>query len=333
VIHLAATVSSWSKIRKRRRIGGETLLGLLFLLPSAVILGGFGFFPLLYAFYVSLHKWTLVQGPFVGFANYVQALTAEPNFWLALRVTFYYVLGTVPATLVLGFLLAQLLSRRIPGVALYRVLFFTPYIVSPVAASAVWRWIYHPQYGAANALLAALHLPKQQWLLEPAGVFGVFARTAGVQLPGWAEGPSLALACIIVVSVWQSLGFAVVVLLAGIAAIPGEITEAAQLDGASGWPLMRHVTLPLLSPTLFFLLIVFTIRAFQTFNQIYILTPEGGPGGTTRNITMYIFTSFYQNTTRLGYGYGAAVAFLLFGLILALTLLQFRLIGERVHYR
>jgi sn-glycerol 3-phosphate transport system permease protein len=93
------------------------------------------------------------------------------------------------------------------------------------------------------------------------------------------------------------------------------------------------VKLPLLSPTLFFLLIVFSIRAFQTFNQIYVLTPQGGPGGTTRNITMYIFTSFYQNTARLGYGYGAAVAFLLFGLILVMTLLQFRLVGERVHYR
>jgi multiple sugar transport system permease protein len=311
----------------------EALLALLFLLPSAVILGCFGFFPLLYAFYVSLHKWTLIQGPFIGFRNYVQALTEEPNFWLALRVTVAYVLGTVPTTLALGFLLADLLYRRIAGVGFYRVLFFTPYIVSPVAAAAVWRWIYHPQYGAANAFLGMFHLPPQRWLLEPEGVFGIVARLAGLDLPAWAEGPSLALTCIMVTTVWHSLGFAVVVLLAGLSAIPSEVTEAAQLDGASGWPLLRHVKLPLLSPTLFFLLIVFTIRAFQTFNQIYILTPQGGPGGTTRNITMYIFTSFYQNTARLGYGYGAAVAFLLFGLILALTLLQFRLVGERVHYR
>jgi multiple sugar transport system permease protein len=311
----------------------EALLGLLFLLPSAVILGCFGFFPLLYAFYVSLHKWTLIQGPFIGFSNYVQALTQEPNFWMALKVTVAYVIGTVPTTLALGFLLADLLYRRIAGVGFYRVLFFTPYIVSPVAAAAVWRWIYHPQYGAANALLATLHLPPQRWLLEPDGVFGIVARLAGLNLPAWGEGPSLALTCIMVTTVWHGLGFAVVVLLAGLSAIPTEVTEAAQLDGASGWPLLRYVKLPLLSPTLFFLLIVFTIRAFQTFNQIYILTPQGGPGGTTRNITMYIFSSFYQNTTRLGYGYGAAVAFLLFVLILSLTLLQFRLVGERVHYR
>jgi multiple sugar transport system permease protein len=319
--------------KRDRRLNSEALLGTLFLLPSAVILGCFGFFPLLYAFYVSLHQWTLVQGPFVGFRNYIQALTQEPNFWLSLRVTFWYVLGTVPTTLALGFLIADRLHGRLRGVALYRLLFFTPYIVSPVAASAVWRWIYHPQYGAANAALAALHLPTQRWLLEPEGVFAIGARMVGIAVPGWAEGPSLALVCVIVVSIWHSLGFAVVVLMAGLAAVPGEITEAAELDGASGWPLLRHVKLPLLSPTLFFLLIVFTIRSFQTFNQIYVLTPQGGPGGVTRNITMYIFTSFYQNTARLGYGYGAAVAFLLFGLILALTLLQFRVLGSRVHYR
>lgn len=321
------------KRRQPRWIGSEAMLGYLFLLPSALILGAFGFFPLLYAFYVSLHEWTLIQGPFVGFRNYAQALTQEPAFWLALKVTFWYVVGTVPTTLALGFLIADRLHGRLRGVAFYRVLFFTPYIVSPVAASAVWRWIYHPQYGAANAALSALHLPTQRWLLEPEGVFAICGRMIGLTLPGWAEGPSLALVCIIVVSIWHSLGFAVVVLLAGLAAIPGEITEAAQLDGASGWSLLRSVKLPLLSPTLFFLLIVFTIRSFQTFNQIYILTPQGGPGGVTRNITMYIFTSFYQNTARLGYGYGAAVAFLLFGLILALTLIQFRVLGARVHYR
>lgn len=328
------SVSRWIKSpKRRRRLDHEALLGFLFLLPSAIILGCFGFFPLLYAFYVSLHKWTLIQGPYVGLQNYVQALTEEPGFWLALKVTLWYVAGTVPATIALGFLLADRLHGRLRGVAFYRILFFTPYIVSPVAAAAVWRWIYHPQYGAANAVLEALHLPSQRWLLEPQGVFAIAAGLAGIELPAWVAGPSLALLCIIVVTIWHSLGFAVVVLLAGLAAIPDEITEAAQLDGAAGWALLRYVKLPLLSPTLFFLLIVFTIRSFQTFNQIYVLTPQGGPGGTTRNITMYIFSSFYENTARLGYGYGAAVAFLLFVMILALTLLQFKLVGARVHYR
>jgi multiple sugar transport system permease protein len=243
------------------------------------------------------------------------------------------VLGTVPLTLALGFLIAVLLSRKIPGQTLYRVLFFTPYIVSPVAAAAVWRWIYHPQYGLANAVLTSLHLPPSRWLQEPQGILGWLGGAVGIDLPAWAAGPSVALTAIMTVSIWHGIGFAVVVLMAGLATIPTEVTEAARLDGASGWPLLRHVTLPLLSPTLFFLLIVFTIRAFQTFNQIYVLTPQGGPLGTTRNITMYIFSSFYQNTQRLGYGYGAAIAFILFGIILLLTVAQFRLVGERVHYR
>jgi multiple sugar transport system permease protein len=319
--------------RGSRRRRAEGILALLFLLPSAVLLGAFAFFPVLYAFYVSLHRWALVKGAFVGFGNYAEALRREPEFWEALRVTVYYVLGTVPPSIVLGFLVADLLNRRLGWLrGFYRVLFFTPYIVSPVAAAAVWRWIYHPVYGLANAALAALHLPARQWLGEPRGVLALLGGSMGIDVPSWAAGPSVALTAIMAVSIWHGLGFAVVVLLAGLTAIPSEVTEAARLDGAAGWSLMRFVTLPLLSPTLFFLLIVFTIRAFQTFNQIYILTPDGGPLGTTRNITMYIFASFYQNTSRLGYGYGAAVAFLLFGLILLLTVIQFKLLGERVHY-
>jgi multiple sugar transport system permease protein len=317
--------------RPRSRRKSELPVALLFLLPSALILGSFGFFPLLYAFYVSLHRWTLIRGPFVGLGNYAEAVR-EPDFWQALQVTVHYVLGTVPITLVLGFLIATLLNRRLAGLAIYRLLFFTPYIVSPVAAAAVWGWIYHPNYGLANAVLQALHLPSRQWLHEPQGVIALLGGMLGIDVPSWAAGPSVALTAVMTVSVWHGLGFAVVILLAGLTAIPSEVTEAARLDGASGWPMLRYVTVPLLSPTLFFLLIVFTIRAFQTFNQIYILTPDGGPQFTTRNITMYIFSSFYQNTSRLGYGYGAAVAFILFGLILLLTVLQFKLLGERVHY-
>jgi multiple sugar transport system permease protein len=325
-----ALPAAHGKAGRRRR--SEGMLAVLFLLPSALILGSFGFFPLLYAFYVSLHKWTLVKGSFIGFGNYLQALR-EPDFWQALQVTVYYVIGTVPLTMILGFGIAALLNRRLAGLTVYRVLSFTPYIVSPVAAAAVWRWIYHPQYGLANTALDALHRPPHNWLKEPHGIVSLIGGGLGIDVPSWAAGPSVALMAIMLVSIWHALGFAVVVLLAGLAAIPTEVTEAARLDGASGWSLARWVTLPLLSPTLFFLLIVFTIRAFQTFNQIYVLTPDGGPLHTTRNITMYIFTSFYQNTSRLGYGYGAAVAFLLFGFILMLTVLQFKLLGERVHYR
>lgn len=310
------------------------MLAYALLAPSALILGMFGFWPLVRAFLLSLQDWRLNPGPFVGIANYQKALTAEPEFWRALGVTLYYVVGTVPLTILLGYLLAELLHTRIRGLAIYRTLFFLPYIVSPVAAAAVWRWILNPNFGLAAALLEPTGL-KLRFLDESTGLFALMARMAGFNLPNWAEGPSVALTCIIGVSVWQSVGFAVVVMLAGLSAVPAEIVDAAKIDGARGWSLMRWVKLPLLSPTLFFLAIVFTIRSFQSFTQIYVLSVDnaGGPLGATRNITLYIVQSFYDNAPRLGPGYGCAVAMILFAIILLLTLAQFRVLGRRVHYQ
>jgi multiple sugar transport system permease protein len=318
------------RIPRRWRDAG---LAYLLLLPSALILGTFGFAPLVNALLLSFRDWRLVPGPWIGLRNYQQALTEEPQFWQSLGVTLWYVAGTVPLTLVLGYLIAELLHARIRGLGFYRTLFFLPYIVSPVAAAAVWRWILNPNFGVANAAMARVGAP-QAWLQEEAGLFHLLGQAAGIDLPAWAGGPSLALTCIIGVSVWHALGFAVVVLLAGLSAVPGDVLDAARLDGARGWSLLRDVKLPLLSPTLFFLLIVFTIRAFQTFTQIYVMSIDnaGGPQGATRNITLYIVQSFNDHAPRLGPGYGSAVAMILFVIILALTLLQFRVLGRRVHY-
>lgn len=321
---------------RKRKQAGETLLAYFLLLPSALILGAFGLLPLLYALLLSFRDWRLAPGGWVGLANYAQALwsgTESAEFWKSLAVTGWYVAGTVPLTLALGYLIAEMLHARLRGLSFYRTLFFMPYIVSPVAAAAVWRWILSPNFGAATAVAERFGW-QPRWLEEPVGIFALLGQAAHVDLPEWAGGPSLALVCIIAFSVWQALGFAVVVLLAGMSAIPADVLDAAQLDGARGWTLMRRVKLPLLSPTLFFLLIVFVIRAFQTFSQIYVLTtPDpGGPAGSTRNVTLYIVQSFSDNAARLGPGYGSAVALLLFLIILLLTLLQFRVLGTRVHY-
>ena len=328
---------------RRRARWKEAGLAYLLLLPSALILGAFGFMPLLNALMLSFREWRSVPGGWVGLGNYQKALTADPAFWQSLGVTLHYVLGTVPATIILGYLLAELLHSRIRGLPFYRTLFFLPYVVSPVAAAAVWRWILDPNFGLASAaaerlgaarLLAGPVSGRPQWLEESAGIFQLLAGALHAQVPAWAAGPSLALVCIILVSIWHGLGFAVVVLLAGLAAIPTEVTEAAQIDGARGWSLMARVKLPLLSPTLFFLLVVFTIRAFQTFTQVYVLSVDnrGGPEGTTRNVTLYIYECFRTLESRLGAGYGSAIAMLLFVLVLALTLLQFRVLGRKVHY-
>jgi ABC-type sugar transport system permease subunit len=322
------------RVRRAAKRWGEAGLAYLFLLPSAAILGTFGFAPLLNALLLSMQEWRLAPGPFVGVANYQRALTAEPEFWQSLGVTVYWVIGTVPLTILLGYIIAELLHARIRGLGFYRTLFFLPYVVSPVAAAAVWLWILNPSFGIATAAAAKLGW-NPRWLLEEQGVVSLLSTWLRFPLPEWAGGPSLALVCIMAVSIWHSLGFAIVVLLAGLAAVPAEVTDAARLDGARGWRLIRHVKVPLLSPTLFFLLIIFTIRAFQAFTQVYVMSIDGrgGPAGTTRNITLYIYESFNVNAPRLGPGYGAAVAMLLFAIILVLTLIQFRVLGRKVHYQ
>jgi multiple sugar transport system permease protein len=319
--------------RRSRERRHEAVLAYLLLLPSALILGAFGFLPLIRALVLSFQEHRLGPGPWVGLANYQQALTHDPDLWQSFGVTVYYVLGTVPATLVLGYLLAELLHARLRGLGFYRTLFFMPYIVSPVAAAAVWRWIFNPNFGVATAV-AERFGTHPLWLQEEAGVFRLLGEALHLPVPPWLGGPSLALVCIIGVTVWHNLGFAVVILLAGLSTVPTDVTEAARLDGARGWSLLRRIKIPLLSPTLFFLGVIFTIRAFQTFTQIYVLSVDnaGGPAGTTRNVTLYIVQSFYDNAPRLGPGYGSAVAMLLFLVILGLTLLQFRVLGRRVHY-
>jgi multiple sugar transport system permease protein len=192
----------------------------------------------------------------------------------------------------------------------------------------VWSWIFHPQWGVVNAVLERLHLPTQRWLLEPRGIIELLVAPLGVEVPAWAAGPSLALVVLILFAIWYSIGFDTVVLLAALSNVPRELEDAARIDGASTVKLARYVTIPLLSPTLFFLAIISVIRSFQAFNHIYVLT-GGGPLDTTCNATMYIFRSFYQYTK---VGYGSAAAVLLFLIIVVLTVFQTRLLSRWVHY-
>lgn len=316
-----------SGTRKRGR-PREHLTGFLFVGPAALVLGAFSLFPVGYAFYVSLHDWGVVKRGFVGLENYGRAL-GDPEFGRAMAVTAWYVLGTVPVTLVLALLVANLLSRRIWGRAVYRTIYFLPYVTSVVAAAAVWLWIFYPtEFGLANAVFDGLGLPKQDWVEEAQGVFQLVGEHFGLAVPGWAAGPSLALVCVMVFSVWGSVGFHVVVLLAALSNVPREIYEAAELDGATGWQRLRSVTVPLISPTLFFLLIVSTIRAFRVFGQIYVMASKE-TARTAHNVTMYIFHLIYNVNE---YGYSSAIAMLLFVIILLVTLVQFRVVGRRVHY-
>jgi multiple sugar transport system permease protein len=206
--------------------------------------------------------------------------------------------------------------------------FFLPYITSTVATAAVWSFIYSPDTGLLNGLLRLLHLPGQHWLTEPAGVFALIGQSLGVSVPGWAQGPPLALVSLIAFTTWVFVGYDIAIFLAGLGNIPGELYEAARVDGASGWTLFRHITLPLLSPTTFFLLIFTVIGTFKAFNHIWVMT-EGGPGDATTTTSVLIFQQLYQANR---YGYSAALAFILFAVILLLTLVQNQLAGRRVVY-
>jgi multiple sugar transport system permease protein len=311
----------------RRRLLRQTAVAYLYLAPAIVLITLFHFLPAFYALYISLFRWGIVQEAFVGLDNYVR-LVQDPAFWQSLGVTLWYVLLAIPAEIVLGLIVAYLLFQPIQGRTAYRTAFFLAYITSTVASGLVWRWIYNPQNGLLNGVLGMLGLPTGQWLLESSGLFAAWAAGLGIELPAWLAGPSVALVCIAIMSIWHYVGFNVVIFLAGLGNISKELYEAARIDGASEWLVFRRITLPLLSPTTFFLATVTTIGALQAFNQIYVMT-NGGPLDTTRTVTMLIFRTFYQQTR---VGYGSAMAFVLTAIILALTLINFRFVGRRVHY-
>jgi multiple sugar transport system permease protein len=300
-------------------------VGIAFVLPAIAILSVFSVYPLFSAVGLSVTKRESDRVTFVGAEHYSEALSSAA-FWDSVRVTLWYAIGTVPITIALSLSIALALFRVRRVASLFRVAFFVPYITSTVAAALVWRTIFEPRGGLATSLFERLGLPAQTWLLEPRGVLHLL--TGGAIATD--VGPSLALVCVIVFAVWRYVGFMIVVILAGLANVPREYEEAARIDGASTWRVSRYVTLPLLTPTIFFLVIVSGIGALQAFSDIYAMTGDGhGPLDTTQNLAVYLFTSFYDDGR---FEYGAAVAVLLAAGIVALTALQWRAFAGRVHY-
>jgi multiple sugar transport system permease protein len=301
----------------------------LFLAPAAVLLLTFSIYPLFNAAYLSTHTQVdETDQRFVGLENYKELLDGG-EFWSSLGITTWYVIGTVPIALLLSFFIANLLFQKLRGLGLFRTIYFLPYVTSTVAAAMVWRWIFSPgERGAANVVLDWFGIDPQRWYYESAGIFQLVADNLDITLPAWAAGPSLALVCVMIFSIWHMLGFDVVIFLAGLSAIPRETYEAADVDGANSLQKMRHITLPLLTPTLFFLGIISVIRSFQTFNQIYVMTREESVG-CTQNLTMLIYN---KSIVSFDHGQATAVAVMLFLIIMALTLFQMKVLGRRVHY-
>ncbi len=320
-----ASRNLWSgrKWRRVREIG----LGYILLAPALIILIVFEFLPVFYGLYISMCNWKLACTQFVGMDNFTRAFD-DPDMWNALITTITYSIISVPLQLGLGLFIAYLLFQKIRGRDWLRVLFFLPYITSTVASAAVWAYLYSPDRGLFNEVLRALNLPTLKWLGETKGIFYIMAQNLGVDIPGWMNGPSLALISLIVYTTWVFVGYDVAIFLAGMGNISPELYEAARIDGASGWKLFRHITIPLLSPTTFFLLILTVIGTFKAFNHIYVMT-NGGPGNATSTMGIFIFKQMYESQR---YGYSAALSFILFAIILLLTILQNRFAGDRVVY-
>lgn len=281
--------------------------GYFFLLPSLLAFATFIVFPVVASFYLALTRYDILTPPvFIGIRNYEFMFAGDPLFWKVLGNTLYYSLVQVPLNIVCALGLALALNQKLRGVVVYRTLYFIPVVSSIIAVAIVWRWVYDADWGIANWLISFVGLPKQNWLFDP----------------------YLAMPSVILMNVWKNMGYNMVLFLAGLQGIPDTYYEAAKIDGARSWHLFRHITLPLLSPVMFFVVVISVIGSFQVFGAIYIMT-KGGPLDATNVLVYHLY---FKAFNELQMGYAAALAWILFGFLFAVTLLQTRLSKSWVHY-
>lgn len=279
---------------------------LLFILPSFIPLLVFRLLPMVASVGISGLEWNLISPPrWLGADNYVSVLT-DPVFRQGLRNTLFYIAGYLPLVYLGALVVALLLNRGVRGIAFFRGLYFLPVLTSWVVVALLWKWILNPQVGIVNYLLGLI----------------------GIDGPGWWTDPTWAMPSVILASAWKDLGFIMLILLAGLQNIPQEMYEAAHVDGASPWQRFRHVTMPLLTPATFFVAVLALIGGFQVFDQVWVMT-EGGPAGATT----VVMEQIYANAFRYGLmGRAAAMSWVLFLIILAATVMQFRYQRRWVHY-
>jgi ABC-type sugar transport system permease subunit len=250
------------------------------------------------------------------------------EWWEGLQVTVYYSLFTVPFQLGIGLFLATLLFQEIKGKGFFRLIYFLPYITSPVAAAGVFRVIFSSRVTAPmNNLITTLGGESLMWLDSPVGIFQMIVGSA-VDLPQWLAGPSLALIVIVIYNIWTYAGYDAVVFLAGLGSIPSEYYDAAAIDGAGRGAQFRHITIPLLSPTIYFLTLIAVIGTFKAFTHVWVLRSNAALG-TTDTASIVIFNEFNRNTR---YGYASALALVLMGFVLVLTFINNRIAQKRVFY-
>lgn len=301
---MAATVT-----RTTRPKSGQARLelrwGVLMAMPAILGFVIFTIGPMIASFFFSFTDWVIGGSPsFIGIDNYDRMVNDE-LFWKSLSVTTYYTLGAVPLTLIVGFAVAMLLNQQVRGLSFWRTMYYIPSLVPLVANSVLWLWIFNPDFGLLNSLLRQGGLPTSQWIYSEA-----------------AAVPSL-----IVMSTW-GFGNAMVIFLAGLQGVPRHLYEAVSIDGGGAWARFRYVTVPFMTPTIFYNLVVGVIGTFQVFAQAYIMT-QGGPNNASLFYIYYLYRTAFNEGEM---GYASALAWVLFMIIMVVTFLLFRNARRWVYY-
>ena len=281
----------------------------LFLAPTMILFGVFTLLAVIYAFYLSFHEWNILEPakPFVGLDNYSR-LVGDERFGGAIVNTLYYTAVSVPLTMGIGLLIALLLNHQIRARGFFRTLFYLPVVTPLVIAAIIWKWVYNGDFGLLNYYLIQIGVIDEPLL--------------------WLADPNLAMPAVIITSVWKSVGFSMVVYLAGLQSIPEDYYDAAKIDGAVDWQRLKDITIPLLSSTTLFLAVVSVLGAFQVFTEIFIMT-NGGPLGRTTTIVYHIYQTAFKF---FDMGYASAMAFGMFAMMFAFTLVQLRVMRGEVEY-
>ena len=299
-----ARVSSLSRMRRR-----ETIEGVLYLSPWIIGFIVFVLGPLIASIYLSFTKYNVLRPPqFIGFQNFVYAFTKDDLFLPSIWRTFYYSLLLVPLGMIGSLFAAILLNQKLLATSIWRTLYFLPTLTPLVAAALLWRWLLNPEMGLVNFLLAKI----------------------GIEGPGWLNSTTWAIPSLVIIGLWASIGGSrMIIFLAGLQDVPAELLEAAEIDGAGTLDKFWNVTLPLLSPTIFFNLVLGIIFALRTFESAFVAT-NGGPARATWFISLHI----YQNAfVSFDMGYASALSWLFFIVLSVLTFLQFKLSGQWVFYQ
>jgi multiple sugar transport system permease protein len=285
---------------------GETLAAYLFLLPNIVGFLVFTLIAVLASAGIALTNWDIISTPdFVGLRNF-ERLLADESFLKVLWNTTAFTVASVAGSMLISLGVALAMNTAIRGIVVFRTAYYLPVVTSSVAVAVVWTWFYNPDFGPLNYYLSAL----------------------GFRPPQWLGSPEWALPAVIIVSVWKAIGYDMIIWLAGLQGIPQHLYEAAAIDGAGRWRRFTAITLPMLTPTTFFVLVISLIRAFQVFDIVQVMT-DGGPADATRTMVLFIYD---QGFRYLKMGYAAAVAWTLFVIIFLITIVQWRVQQRWVHY-